>query len=61
MVNSRLTCRGGVSPCELAQLGFRDCKFCDTTIQADYNLGKYPHDGLVNFFWVPKNECLSPP
>jgi len=51
---SRKTCRGVVSPCELAQFGLRNSKFCGTKIQTDYNLGKYPHDGLVNFFGFRK-------
>jgi hypothetical protein len=43
-----LTCHGGVSLCELAQFSFRNSKFRGATIQADNNLRKYPHDGLVN-------------
>jgi hypothetical protein len=32
----------------LAQFGLRNNKFRGATVQADNNLRKYPHDGLIN-------------
>jgi hypothetical protein len=55
-LNSRLTCRGGVSLCELAQFGLRNSKFRGATIQADNNLRKYPQDGLINIFQFGKMD-----
>ena len=56
-LNSRLTCRGSVSLCELAQFSFTNSKFRGATIQADNNLSKYPHDGLVNIFQFGKMDA----
>jgi hypothetical protein len=35
---------------ELVQLFFWNSKFSSATTQADNNIGKYPHDGLVYIF-----------
>jgi hypothetical protein len=47
-LNSRLTCRDGVSLCELAQFGLKNSKFRGAAIQADNDLGGHPHRGPVN-------------
>jgi hypothetical protein len=41
----------------LAQFSFRNSKFRGATIQADNNLRKYPHDGLINIFQFGKMDA----
>jgi len=48
---------GGVALFELAQLSFRHREFRHATIQADNNLRKYPHDGLINIFQFGKMDA----
>jgi hypothetical protein len=42
---------------ELAKFGFRNSKFGGAAIEADNNVGKYPHDGLVNIFQFGKMDA----
>jgi hypothetical protein len=56
-LNSRLTCRNGVAFRQQEQFSLRNSKFRGATIQADHNLGEYPHDGLINIFQSEKMDA----
>ena len=52
-----LTCRGGVSLCELAQFIFWHRGLRHATIQTDNKLWEYPYDGLINVFQSEKMDA----
>jgi len=56
-LNPRLACRSGVTFYKFAQFNFRHSKFRGATIQADYELWKYPHDGLIKVFQSRKMDA----